>query len=355
LPPDTKDGEPAGGKGDFGEGYSFHAISGRGTIKSENCNPDARRRRVVVHTLRTQDFDELAHALPRWDLRCQQLGRGPFKGQLQVLQLGGIQVFRIAANRILHFEGWPPPDSFGCFPVLPANENAVWGGRRLKTGQVRVSGPGLDADHVTAAGAYQLVGLVLDGAVVREALPVLGECDSEKRLPGTEAVTTSPAGCRALWANLVGLLNGAQARPALPASPRPLIEQECLRPFLALLARPKHDRIACEPHNRARLVRRAEDYMQANRAEPLSVLELCRELGVSERTLHYAFQEVRGTSPMAYFRALRLNAVRQELRAAADTATVHEIAQRWGFWHTGEFAADYQRLFGELPSQTRNR
>ena len=82
------------------------------------------------------------------------------------------------------------------------------------------------------------------------------------------------------------------------------------------------------------------------------MLDLCRELAVSERTLHYAFQEVRGLSPMAYFRAVRLNAVRQELKAAADTATVHEVAQRWGFWHTGEFAAAYRRLFGELPSET---
>jgi AraC family ethanolamine operon transcriptional activator len=51
----------------------------------------------------------------------------------------------------------------------------------------------------------------------------------------------------------------------------------------------------------------------------------------------------------------RLNAVRQELKAAsAGTATVREIARRWGFWHTGEFAAAYRRLFGELPSQTLN-
>ena len=94
--------------------------------------------------------------------------------------------------------------------------------------------------------------------------------------------------------------------------------------------------------------------MRAYLGEPLSLLNLCRELGVSDRTLHYAFQEVRGLSPMAYFRAIRLNAVRQELKTAPDTATVHEIAQRWGFWHTGEFAAAYQRLFGELPSQTLN-
>jgi AraC family ethanolamine operon transcriptional activator len=149
------------------------------------------------------------------------------------------------------------------------------------------------------------------------------------------------------------LLDLAETRPDLLVQSRPLIEQECLRRFVGLLARPK-DRTACQPSNRARLVRRAEDYMRAHLGDPLSVLDLCREFDVSERTLHYAFQEVRGLSPMAYFQAVRLNAVRQELRAAADRVTVHEIAQRWGFSHTGEFAAAYRRLFGELPSQTLN-
>jgi AraC family ethanolamine operon transcriptional activator len=110
-----------------------------------------------------------------------------------------------------------------------------------------------------------------------------------------------------------------------------------------------------QPSKRARLVRRAEAYMRANLGKPLSMFDLCRKLGVSQRTLHYAFQELRGLSPMAYFKACRLNAVRQELKAPfAGTATVYEIAQRWGFWHTGEFAGAYRRLFGELPSQTFN-
>jgi AraC family ethanolamine operon transcriptional activator len=95
--------------------------------------------------------------------------------------------------------------------------------------------------------------------------------------------------------------------------------------------------------------------MQAYLSNPLSVLDLCRELGVSERTLHYAFQDVRGLSPMAYFKASRLNAVRQELKLSpAGTTSVREIAERWGFGHSGEFAAAYRRLFGELPSQTFN-
>jgi AraC family ethanolamine operon transcriptional activator len=112
------------------------------------------------------------------------------------------------------------------------------------------------------------------------------------------------------------------------------------------------ERTECWSSNREQLVRRAEDYLRACLGEPLSLLDLCRELGVSERTLHYAFREVRGLSPMAYFRTCRLNAVRQELKSAPDRATVGEIARRWGFWHPGEFAAAYRRLFGELPSQT---
>jgi AraC family transcriptional regulator, ethanolamine operon transcriptional activator len=327
--------------------------------KSENCNLTTmgrgnRRLLVLLQKLKTGDIDEMAEGFPRWDLRFRQLGRGPFRGQLQFLDLGEIQVFRTAVNRMVHVEGWPPPPSFGCAPVLPANENAVWRGRRLKAGQVRVLFPGQDANHVTAAHDYQLVALAVDGDLFRQEAPVLGGCDPEKLLAGREAVTTSPAHCRALWAHLVDLLNRGQARPELLAQRGRLIKQECLRRFLALLARPNHDRTACQPPNRARLVRRAEDYMQAKLGEPVSVLDLCRELDISERTLHHVFQEVRGLSPMAYFKAVRLNEVRQELKTAADT-TVHEIAQRWGFCHTGEFAGAYRRLFGELPSQTLNR
>jgi AraC family ethanolamine operon transcriptional activator len=310
---------------------------------------------MLLQTLRTRDFDELAQALPQWDLRFRQLGRGPFRGQLQFLQQGGIQVFHLGVNRVVHIEGWPPPSSFGCFPVLAENAKAVWSGRRLKAGQVRLGKPGQVADHLTAADHYQLVALALHVDLVRQELPVLRGFDPDKRLVGKEVVTTSPAYCRDLWSYLVGLINLAQARSALPIQSGRWLEQECLRHFAGLLDPPNDDRAACQPSNRARVVRRAEDYMQAHLRNPLSMLDLCREVAVSERTLHYSFQEVRGLSPMAYFQANRLNAVRQELKAAPEgTATVHEIAQRWGFWHSGEFAAAYRRLFGELPSQTLN-
>ena len=51
-----------------------------------------------------------------------------------------------------------------------------------------------------------------------------------------------------------------------------------------------------------------------------------------------------------YLHALRLNRARRELRLAdPDVSRVSDVANRWNFWHMGQFAADYRRLFGELP------
>src|SRR5262249_48938639 len=327
-----------------------------GKLQSGDEGPWPQETRMLLQMLRTRDPDELAAGFRRWDLRFRQLGGGSFRGELQFLQLGATQILRASGNRRLQAQGYLPPGSFGLAPVLPRNAGALWRGRRCQTGQVITLDPGQEGDHLSAAD-YWMVGLTVDGDFFRECAAVLGGFDAEERLVGRLAVTSSPACCRALTNHLGELLEMVEARPELLAQPRTrrTAEQECVRRVVAVIAQSTGgDRTERWSSNRERLVRRADDYMRACLGEPLSMFDLCREFGVSERTLHYAFQEVRGMSPMAYFRAFRLNAVRQELKTAPDTATVHEIAQRWGFWHTGEFAAAYRRLFGELPSQTLN-
>jgi AraC family ethanolamine operon transcriptional activator len=101
---------------------------------------------------------------------------------------------------------------------------------------------------------------------------------------------------------------------------------------------------------RKRIVDRACALMLAAPDEPLSMLEVCRRVGASRRKLNYCFQDVLGTSPVKYLRAVRLNGVRRELRAGG--APVQDVAARWGFWHLGQFSLDYKRQFGELPSAT---
>ncbi len=103
---------------------------------------------------------------------------------------------------------------------------------------------------------------------------------------------------------------------------------------------------------RKKLVDKACELMLAHADEPLSILEVCSRVGTSQRRLNYCFQDVLGTTPVKYLRSMRLNGVRRALRQAGPGMTVQDIASHWGFWHLSQFAQDYRRLFGELPSAT---
>jgi len=106
--------------------------------------------------------------------------------------------------------------------------------------------------------------------------------------------------------------------------------------------------------NRKQLVlQRARDYMQANTNKPITVSELAQASGSCVRTLEYVFRDYFDVTPKAYLKSRRLVAVRHELlRSLHSESLINEIANRWGFWHMSQFATDYRRFFGELPSET---
>jgi AraC family ethanolamine operon transcriptional activator len=103
-------------------------------------------------------------------------------------------------------------------------------------------------------------------------------------------------------------------------------------------------------------VRLAREYIHAHLPEPLPLSELCRHSGLRVRTLETGFREVTGLTPIAYIRSLRLNTVRRALHEdASGQRSISGIAMDAGFWHFGQFATDYRKLFGETPSSTRHR
>lgn len=85
----------------------------------------------------------------------------------------------------------------------------------------------------------------------------------------------------------------------------------------------------------------------------LSIGELSRLVGVSERTLRSAFAATLGISPTRYLILRRLHLLRAALSIANPlTDTVASIAHTFGFSDCGRMAAQYRNLFGENPSIT---
>lgn len=105
--------------------------------------------------------------------------------------------------------------------------------------------------------------------------------------------------------------------------------------------------------SRMRLINSALDLMNARLEQGLCTRDLCDFLEVNERALRRAFKQVFGTGPLALFRLMRLNRLRQDLRALQGSKqTVAALAHRYGFFRLGTLAAEYRRHFGELPSET---
>jgi AraC family ethanolamine operon transcriptional activator len=302
-------------------------------------------------SLRTTDFDELARSVNVWDATFRQMAGGRFSGAVTGVRVGAVGVSRITLSHTVQLRGVLRRPAYLFTPVVGRTSRAVWRGNGLRPGQVNLVGPETHIDHLSAPAADYLM-VAVDRDRLHEVGGGLSGIDLGDYLRGRLAVGPPPRAFLQLLARIRGLL----ARPLAPGE-QAGAEAELLR----LIARsvvsgdPTLEENA-PPASRLRIARRAEEFMLANLARPVTVLEICRVLDVSERTLQYAFQERFGMTPKAYLKAHRLNAVRRELKVADPTAAaVHEIAGRWGFTHPGEFAADYRRLFGELPSATLAR
>ena len=104
------------------------------------------------------------------------------------------------------------------------------------------------------------------------------------------------------------------------------------------------------------VMRRFRRVVEENPEQPLYIPEICRAIGVSQRTLRMCCREHLGMGPRRYLLLRRMGLARRALRhAAPDATSVTAIGTRYGFWELGRFAVEYQALFGESPSATLYR
>ncbi|MDY6998865.1 MAG: helix-turn-helix transcriptional regulator [Actinomycetota bacterium] len=105
--------------------------------------------------------------------------------------------------------------------------------------------------------------------------------------------------------------------------------------------------------NQPALLRRAITFIEDNADSPVVLSDVADHVHVTARALQYMFRRHLQMTPMEYLRRVRMDQAHQELLAADPaTTTVAHIAARWGFAHTGRFAAAYRRTYGRMPSDT---
>lgn len=331
--------------------------------------------------LESDDIDAHAGAQPGSALRYEQISGGRFAGLLHQVQLPHARLVHEQCNVAVRQRGVLGRGQFGfAMPLGAGAAPAIFNGQKVHADDVML-GSAAELDLCTPAG-FGLIGVVIDGELLHPLWQQMYGRSPSDWIESQLVVATRPGlaeGLRAchlraladasLLVEALGRTGGAMsptpagaiaAQSADLMGPRSADDtalRQCRDDLLIewFEALPDSIDASALPGVRARkrLVDRACELMLALPDEPLSMLEVCRRLGSSRRKLNYCFQEVLGSSPVKYLRAVRLNGARREL--LAGSGAVQDVAARWGFWHAGQFSRDYKRQFAETPSATLGR
>ncbi len=303
------------------------------------------------------DVDDLADEAKQWDLDFRQLKRGPFRGQLFQFGVGEVHVSDARFRRSLQQRGAPPAGMRTIAVPARPDLRLEWRGKAIdgtclmvfpEAGELSsISGP--DFHVYTCTMPESLLAMAGDALALGSITEVAG---------GAEAISVAPTAIQRLRCMLSGVCDEIRENPDALAGTHVLaqITAELPKQLISSIAQARGPCPDVTGRKRLFAIAKAEAFIERHAADGIDTRDICRAAEVSERTLRYAFVERFGIGPKEYLQAFRLLGVRRKLRAATPKATkVADVANAWGFWHIGQFAADYRERFGELPSETLRR
>jgi AraC family ethanolamine operon transcriptional activator len=308
---------------------------------------------------RFQDVDQLAEAVSsRRRVRLTQLRRQAFQANLTLAEFNAVQFLVLESACPFHTVGEKLPGFIDFACILRTGQREAVAHKMLIDQQTLF---GFDPNRgvdLSLPGNLKLAVVQVKQSIFEDYLEILERTDLDQHFWENNAVHLD-CSMLEIRSYLTQLLHVAQTHSSFLEMSN--LERLILEDFLPLLVaglptKESKLRQHLRPLKRAQLVKEAEAYIEAHFERPLTLKDLCLKLKVSRRSIHYAFQDVFGLSPMAYLKQLRLHAIRKALQAAdPTTTTVWEIMGQFGFWSSGHFARDYKALFGESPSETLRR
>jgi len=310
---------------------------------------------IHVAHLDCNSLEEYAEASSGWGLDWRQLDRGRFRTRLLQVATPSMLLSRFRSNRKLHQRGMSP-SGLRTFGIVSVDSSPVdWSGREGSKDRIEVF-PTSDTYECVSHPGFHANGVSISEDCIRSVAEVLGLPNPLERLSeGPCFVESDPLRMQTLWQSLNGLYSAvaADAEVSLSEAACSDMEFEIHSALVAALATGFEFKLRSpNPTFRSRALRLALEYVEEQADCAPTIKDICRASGASYRTLNRAFLDRFGVAPKQYLQAVRLDGVRKDLRRMGPNSAVTDIANEWGFWHMGQFAADYRRQFGELPSDS---
>lgn len=297
----------------------------------------ARGRRLLI-----DNTSSLSTCLPSWSMDLCQLEPGYLQTTLSQVDLPGIHIARLQANQSLEFMGRVPAHRPTILVPAHSDQPFSWTGRTHSADQPLLlpAGSSINATALNSCDVFT-ISLTKDHLAGRLLGPL------KRCLYSNETWILNHVDVARLRQALITLDEAVVTGSTIPK----ILDVELIAAFSQATSRRQHS-----------LRRRDEGLIRARRliteaeGQDLTLEDLCSAAQVSHRTLVYAFRDHYGIPPKRFLVVYRLNGVRRDFFRHGHAGTkIIDVASHWGFWHMGQFASDYRRLFGELPSTTLNK
>jgi len=99
------------------------------------------------------------------------------------------------------------------------------------------------------------------------------------------------------------------------------------------------------------LITQIQFWMRTNLSSQLTLCELAKQFGISQRTFTRRFKEANGINAMTYWRQLKIESAKELL--ASSNLSIQEIAYQMGFQDQGHLTKLFKRVLGTTPSDYR--
>ena len=310
---------------------------------------------IRVAQLSCNSFGEFAEATSGWTLDWRQLDRGPLMARLLQVATPSVMVTRFLFSRKFHQVGASPP-GMRTFGIVSEHSSPVeWNGHEGSKDRIEVF-PTSDTYECVSHPEFHANGVSISEDCIRSVAEVLGLPNPLDRLPeGPCFVESNPLRMKTLRHTLSGLYSAVTAHADIPLSEAACsdMEFEIHSALVGALATGLETEWRSQNSTfRSRALRLALEYVEEQADYAPTIKDICQASGASYRTLNRAFLDRFGVTPKQYLQAVRLSGVRKDLRRMGPDSAITDTANNWGFWHMGQFARDYRRQFGELPSET---
>ena len=300
------------------------------------------------------DVHDHSLAVSGWEQVYRQMTPGRFQSTLVQASSTDFHFFRETTNRRVAQHGVSPAGLASIAVPLYAPLVGTFQGRRVDGYALLLLGAGEEFRFYTPESMHY-AGISVSAEMMDEVLSVTVGEHVDRQVKGGVLALSDEHGVM-LRERFAPFLDSAERNTAAFAHPAAtkVFRDELISVLLGLVESASQTPLRDLTHTTySDIVRRCERILQDNADQPITVLDLCRALRCSRRTLQTSFQRVANVTPVEYLRSIRLNAVHRLLRmTSTEEVLIGDAANRWGFTHLSYFAREYRDLFGELPSQT---